>query len=475
MATGATLGSAGLLLPALTDVAQAADLDAGSIPRFTRAMPLPQVLRPSLEAGGAAFYRMTMRESTAEIVPGLRTRVRTFNGSFSGPVIRAVSGRPVVIAQTNALDVDTAIHLHGGHVPPESDGAPMDLVPARGGTRAYVYPNQQPHANLWFHDHAHHMESENVFRGLTAFYLLTDDIERGLNLPSGDQDVPIALRDARFDSDGQFVYAMGDFQQRNVILANGSAWPYFEVEARRYRLRLFNTSNQRFFKVGLSDGSEFTQIGSDGGLLAAPFPTTSLPLSPGERADVVVDFSRYPVGTRLVLSNGQDGPDALTAQLLQFRVVAAKGPDTSTVPDVLRTLPALPAPTAFRDVALSMDEGPVAPGTEPQGYINGQVYDPDRVDTVIPYGSTEVWTVTNTNRFIPHNLHIHLVQFRVLERNGRPVVSGPESGLKDTVSLFPGETVKLQATFTGYRGRYLYHCHLIDHAAMGMMATMQIV
>ncbi|MFJ9606058.1 multicopper oxidase family protein [Kitasatospora sp. NPDC101176] len=474
VAASATLGTAGLLLPALTDVAQAADLDASTIPKFAQAMPVPQPLEPYSDDGDADVYKLTMKETTAEIVPGFRTAVRTYGDSFPGPLIQATSGRPVVIHQTNRLSVDTSVHLHGGHVPAKSDGAPMDLIAAGGGRRTYVYPNQQPHANLWFHDHAHHMESENVFRGLAGLYLLTDDVEDGLDLPDEEQDVPIALRDARFDSAGQLVYVMGD-RLRNVVLANGKAWPYFEVATRRYRFRVFNTSNQRFFKLALSDGSAFQQIGSDGGLLPAPLTTTSVFLSPGERADVVVDFGHYPVGTTLVLKNTFGDQSAPTAQVLQFRVTRRERDDTEPLPDTLRTLPELPAATTTRDFKLSMDEGPATPGAMPMAYINGLVYDSDRIDTVIPYGSTEIWTVTNTNQRMPHNFHLHLVQFRVLERGGKPVTSGPECGLKDTVSLLPGESVKLQATFTGYRGEYLYHCHLIDHAAMGMMGTMKIV
>lgn len=268
---------------------------------------------------------------------------------------------------------------------------------------------------------------------------------------------------------------MSDFLNRNVILANGKAWPYFEVAARKYRFRLFNTANARFFSLGLSDGSQFQQIGSDGGLLAAPYPTTSMPLSPGERADIVIDFSQYPVGTNLVLTNAASappgGPTAQVTQVLQFRVTRT-AEDESSVPSELRRLPELPGATVARSIELHMDETGLPTA---QGYINGKVYDDTRVDTTITYGSTEIWTVTNTNHYAPHNFHIHLVQFRVLERNGQPVTSGPESGLKDTIHLMPKETVKLQATFTGFRGRYLYHCHILDHSSMGMMATMEIV
>ncbi|MFI5687609.1 multicopper oxidase family protein [Streptomyces sp. NPDC051636] len=470
--TGA-LGGAGLLVPAMSSPAQATDLDPTTIPQFQQAMPVPKVLQPTRVSGTTSYYEMTMKEADAEILPGRLTRVRTFNGNFPGPLIKAVSGRRVVVKQTNGLSVPASVHLHGAHVPQSSDGSPMDLIAPGGGTKTYTYPNAQPHANLWFHDHAHHLESETVYRGLTGFYLLTDDVERSLDLPSGTYDVPIALRDARFDDSGQLVYSMGDFMKRTVLLANGRAWPYFAVAARKYRFRLFNTANLRFFTLQLSDGSAFQQIGSDGGLLEKPVDVTSVTLSPGERADIVVDFSRYAAGTRLILANTAPmlpgDPADQVGRVLQFRVT---GPavDTSSVPATLRKLPAPGSATVNRSFELSMDET----GATMDAFINGKAYDMDRIDTEVEYGATEIWTVHNANVFTPHNFHIHLVQFRVLERDGKPVTSGPESGLKDTVAIPPGGTVKLQATFTGYEGTYVYHCHMFDHAAMGMMANFRV-
>ncbi|MCF3136755.1 multicopper oxidase family protein [Streptomyces olivochromogenes] len=448
----------------------AANVDAPAIEKFKLRMPVPRVLTPYSTSDGVDRYRITMRTTQAEILPGLRTTVETYGGYFPGPVIRARSGRPVAITQRNSLDMPTSVHLHGSSVPAIDDGGPMETI-APGGSRLYTYPNQQSHASLWFHDHAHHMESEHVYRGLYGTYLLTDAEERSLPLPCGAYDVPIAIRDAQFDAAGQFVYVMGDFQNRTTLMANGVAYPRFEVAARKYRLRLLNSSNLRSFRLRLADGGEIVQIGSDGGLLTKPNPTDAVFLSPGERVDVVVDFSRYAVGTQLVLENTllNGGPAELLGQVMRFDVVRT-ATDRSEIPSALRELPPLPQPTAERTVVLSMDE---TGGANAKGYINGKTYDPDRVDDFIRHGASEVWTVTNTNRFVPHNIHLHLVQFRVLERNGQPPAPA-EAGLKDTVMLMPGETVKLQATFDTYRGTYLYHCHLIDHAAMGMMAQFKV-
>ncbi|WP_371650375.1 MULTISPECIES: multicopper oxidase family protein [unclassified Streptomyces] len=469
--TGA-VGGAGLLIPALSSEAQAqaTDIDPTTIPKFALEMPVPETLKPDRISGTTAYYSFEMQEVQTEIIPGKQTTVRTFDGHFPGPWIKACSGHRVVVTQKNNLPTPTSIHLHGGHVPESSDGTPMDLIQP-GGEKTYTYPNSQPNANLWFHDHAHHVESENVFRGLTGFYTLMDLPEKALGLPSGAYDVPIAIRDARFDDNGQLIYQMNDFRGRNVILANGKAWPYFEVAARKYRFRLYNTANMRFFTLKLSDGSTVQQIGGDGGLLEAPVTTDTISVTAGERADVVIDFSKYPVGTTVQIVNTENVPAGVPpTPVLQFRVTR-QAADYSRVPAKLRTLPALPTPTVNRNVVLRVDEG-VADG---MGYIDEKVYDGNRVDNTIKYGDTEVWTVSNVNQRVPHNFHIHLVQFRVLERNGVPVTSGPETGLKDTVRLMPGEKIKVQATFTGYRGKYVYHCHMFDHAAMGMMATMEVV
>ncbi|MFF2041094.1 multicopper oxidase family protein [Kitasatospora sp. NPDC058170] len=441
----------------------------GPVVPFTTAMPIPPVLSPTSTDGGADTYTVTMLKVRTRILPGRLTEVLTYNGSFPGPTIRARSGRKVVVKQVNRLDRPVSVHLHGARVPVDSDGGPMNLVNP-GAAKTYTYPNDQPHAPLWYHDHAHHMESEHVYRGLSGFYLLTDEAERALPLPSGQYELPIALRDARFDEAGRLVYQMDDPFNRTTILANGRPWPYVEVAARKYRLRLLNSSNLRFFSLRLADGGPMTLIGTDGGLLERPFTTDTVDLSPGERADVVIDFSRYPIGTRLVLQNTlPPGPAELTGQVLRFDVVRAAY-DASSVPSRLRTLPALAAPTAQRAVVLRMDEDGRA---NPQATIDGRVYDENRVDARVAFGASEVWTVTNANQLAPHNFHLHLVQFRVLERNGAPAAPA-EAGLKDTVRLLPGETVRLQATFDSYRGRYPYHCHLLDHSAMGMMAQLEI-
>ncbi|MFE0646624.1 multicopper oxidase family protein [Streptomyces sp. NPDC058877] len=441
-------------------------------PAFSVRMPRLPELSPTSTLGGVDWYRVVLKESVHEVLPGSQTRALTFDGHFPGPVIRARTGRPVVIRHHNALSDPVSVHLHGGSVSQANDGGPMDTFDP-GSSRTYTYLNRQPGAPLWFHDHAHHLESEHVYRGLSGSYLLSDETERSLPLPRGQYEVPLALRDAHFDEAGQLLYVMDDVFGRSTLLANGRPTPYFPVAARKYRFRLLNSSNMRFFQLRLSDGGSMVQIGSDGGLLERPHVTDSIGLSPAERADVVIDFSRYRVGSQVVLENtlGPGTPEEV-GRVLRFDVVRS-AEDPSSVPEVLRTLPAvasLPAPAVHRSIVLSMDEDG---REEPRGLMDGKVWQMGRIDQTIRHGDSEIWTVTNANKIIPHNFHMHLVQFRVLERNGGPV-GAEEAGLKDTVRLFPGETVKLHATFNTYRGTYVYHCHLLDHSAMGMMANFRV-
>ncbi|HEX2313497.1 MAG TPA: multicopper oxidase family protein [Thermomonospora sp.] len=466
---GAVTGAA-LALPVTQGSAAAARTRTTTTGPFTVRMPVPPVLRPTSSTSTTDTYVMEVKEGVEQLLPGKTTTVFGYTGTFVGPTIKARKDRKVIVRQTNGFTGHRhiATHLHGGHLPPEHDGHPMDVLHP-GDTREYHYNNRQSAATLWYHDHAHHEESENVFRGLAGFYLLCDPAEDYLRLPSGEFDVPIMLRDARFADDGSLVYVMDDFANRKTILVNGRNQPYFPVKARKYRFRFLNASNLRPFELRLQDGSQMIQIGGDQGLLPKPAPMTGFTTWPGERHEIVIDFSRYPVGTKVVLENvlGETDGERL---IMRFDVVATAS-DSSLVPATLAPAPSLPPATNTRDVVL----GPVDPVTNSM-LIDGKTFDHNRIDNTIKLGTTEIWRIRNAeSQFpIPHNLHIHLVKFKVLDRNGAPPPAG-ETGWKDTVTVLPGETVRVQATFGGYTGRYVYHCHLIDHASMGMMAQMEIV
>nr|WP_237536691.1 multicopper oxidase domain-containing protein [Streptomyces sp. SID5785] len=427
--------------------------------------PLGGGTRGRRHGAGYDVYRLSPRDTDVSLVPGTTTRMRLFNGEVA-PVIRATRGRPVVIQQTNGLEVPFAMHLHGGHVPAHDDGHPDDQL-VTGAGRAFYYPNDQRAASLWLHDHSLHAHVENVYYGAVAGYLLTDAFEERLPLPKGRYDVPLYLRDAKFDDDSALVYDMDGFMKRPTVLVNGSPRPYFEVDARKYRIRLTNTSNERAFQFQLGKSDEFTHIGSDGGLLPAPVAVRQLELWPAERQEIVIDFSRYPVGSQVVLSNALAYPGE-APEVMRFDVVRA-AEDRSQVPERLRAAPDLGKPTVEREFVMSFDP---ASG---QHLINGKAFDPQRVDMRPRRGTTEVWTVRNTDtKFgIPHSMHVHLEHFEVLDRDGVPPAPG-EAGLKDTVTVMPGQSVRFKIKFTDYTGKFMYHCHLLSHMTMGMMGQMDV-
>lgn len=447
------------------------------VTRFTTPMPILPVHHPVRRSHDTDFYVSVARPARSEIVPGMLTEVLTYDGVLGGRVIHAQAGRRVVVLQRNASDRPISVHLHGGVTPSRYDGAPDDLV-LPGEHKVYVYANEQPAAFLWRHDHVHPQHhhdggaghvpghGENVYRGMASPYVIKDRDETALGLPSGKYEIPLVLRDHAIDGSGQLVYTMDDAAGRSILSVNGAAWPVLEVSARKYRFRILNASNLRFFALALSDNAPFTQIGGDVGLLPAPFRTPVVVLSPGERSDVIVDFSSIAPGTEITLRNYAAAPAAPEADVLRF-VVGDPVEDESVVPSTLPAVAEPPRPTVRRTIELGTD----ASG---QGFINGLVFDPGRIDTQVQFGTTEEWTIRNVDPYRIHNFHTHLAHFRVLTRNGNPV--GPdEAGWKDTVQVLAGQEVVLRMTFDRHRGKYTYHCHFLDHSDMGMMANLQVV
>jgi spore coat protein A len=456
---------------------------------FTVPLPVPPVARPARTDASTDYYEITQREASAEILPGLRTPILGYDGMFPGPTIVSRSGRRTVVRHRNELAVPTVVHLHGGHTPAESDGHPADLVVPPDwdmghgmggrvsvGQRDYEYPCRQRAATLWYHDHRMDFTGPAVYRGLAGFHLIHDDEEDALPLPRGERDVPIMITDRSFDADGAFAYPAVDETMRvlpgveddfmegvlgDVLLVNGAPWPVFEVEAARYRLRILNASNARRYRLSVP-GVPFVHIGADGGLLAGPATLESLTVTPGERFDVVLDFSRQRPGTELTVLNGLGSGS--TASVMRFRVTR-RVRDDSHVPDRLSSVPRLDAARAVRTREWRFASGEA--GDHTSWLINGATFDPARIDADVRLGDLEVWRVVSD---LHHPVHLHLDPFQVLSRRGE--VPRPEdAGWKDTVDVRPSEYVDLAVRFTGYAGKYVLHCHNLEHEDMAMMAT----
>ncbi|MDT3444774.1 multicopper oxidase family protein [Pseudofrankia sp. BMG5.37] len=457
-------------------------------------LPVPPVARPVRTDPTTDFYEIVQREADLELLPGLRTRVFGYDGLFPGPTLISRSGRPTVVTHHNQLAVPVAVHLHGGHTPADSDGHPTDLIlPTAGwsdqthathggavtaGQRDYTYPMRQRAATLWYHDHRMDSTAAQVYRGLAGFHLVTDDEEAALPLPRGDRDIPLMITDRAFDADGSFRYPTPDHALHttggvtdtymegvlgDVILVNGAPWPVLEVAAARYRLRLLNASNARRYQLRLAPArTPFIQIGSDGGLLDHPVEQTTILLAPGERADVVVDFAAFPPGTAVTMNNTLGAGS--TAQIMLFRVTG-RASDDSHVPARLSHVEPLRRSQAVRTRDWRFRRAPT--GEHPSWLINDRPFDPARIDADVTLGDVEIWRFTSD---LHHPVHAHLNPFQVLSRRGG--APGPyDLGWKDTVDVSPSETVEVLVRFTDYAGRYLLHCHNLEHEDMAMMAA----
>ena len=437
-------------------------------------LPTPPVLSPVRTDATTDYYEITQRAATAEILPGLHTPLWTYEGTFPGPTLVSRSGRRTVVRHTNTLPHPVVVHLHGGHTPHDSDGYPSDLVHPHAA-RTYDYPLDQRAATLWYHDHRMGFTGQSVWYGLAGFHLLHDDEDDALPLPRGDRDLPLMITDRAFDASGAMPYPSVDPAKPgvtepymngvlgDVILVNGAPWPVARVARVRHRLRLLNASNARRYRLELdpppAGGGGFVQIGGDGGLLDRPRTHDALVLASAERADVVVDFARYAPGTRVRLRNTLGAGS--TEDVLAFDVGPRGAADDTRVPARLSDLPRLNPEdaTVTRDFLFqnSGDDG---------WTINGQPYDPAHPLATPRRGQLERW------RFITdvhHPVHVHLNHFQVLTRDGEE--PGPyDHGWKDTVDLQPAQAVEILVRFTDYAGRYVLHCHNLEHEDMAMMA-----
>jgi spore coat protein A len=504
------VAAAAFVVPWLVETEQTGSQLTSAVPlpaQFIRPLPVPPVLRPGSHPDypGADYYELVESVARQEILPGVLTEIWGYNGIYPGPTIVSRTGRRTVVRQTNTLPVPTVTHLHGGHTPPDSDGFPTDLLYAASGPgaddqhmsmpgmvsdprartavgqRVYDYPMSQRAATLWYHGHRMGFTAPDNYRGLAGFHLIHDEEEEALPLPKGDRDIPLMITDRVFAADGSFGYPALDSKLLttpgtlaeympgvlgDVILVNGASWPIAEVAAARYRLRLLNASNARRYGLALDPpppgGGGLVQIGSDGGLLDRPISHDSIEIAPAERFDVVVDFSRCRVGQEITLVN-QLGVGS-TASVMRFRVTHSVV-DSSAVPDQLTTLDRLDPGQATKERRFLFQY------RAETWLINDQPFDPVNPIATVNLGDTEVWKFTSD---FHHSVHVHLVQFLVVSRNGRPP-SPYDSGWKDTVDLRPAELVSVIARFSGYRGRYVMHCHNLEHEDMAMMATIEVV
>jgi FtsP/CotA-like multicopper oxidase with cupredoxin domain len=448
-----------------------ADDFAARTPTFAATLPIPPSAKPVRSDQDGDVYELAIRAGSAQPLEGPPTPILGYDGVWPGPTIRAQRGRPVRIRFKNELADKVSVHNHGLHTAASSDGHPLDHI-ATGKVKEYLYPNDQTPGTYWYHDHAMGLTGPHVYQGLAGLYLIEDPAEAALRLPSGAYDVPIVLQDRVFDAGNALVYTVNAGTMftgylGNTMCTNGVHVPRFEVAARRYRFRFLNGANSRNFRLALDDNAPLVQIASDGALLRAPIARTAVDLAPSERADCVIDFSRYPVGTKLLLKN-QDPTWPTLPDVMRFDVVR-KERDDSAIPDKLAVIERLDVtkPAETRTIKFGLADG--------RWTLNGLLYDPARVDFRPKLGTTEIWQLHNTEATQMHPFHQHLVKVQVLDIDGAP--PPPHlAGWKDTVPVGPSAKVRIAMRFTGvYTGVYVFHCHKLEHEDSAMMLQQEIV
>jgi len=491
-------------------------LDLEHLAPFVDPLPIPPIAKPigtrlnPARKTEVPFYKIPIQEFFSKIHRDVQpTRFWGYGNSMPGPTIEARSGEPIFVEWLNQLppkhflpidhnlmgaekgkpESRTVVHVHGGRVPPASDGWPESWY-GPGKSATSQYPNEQEAALLWYHDHAMGINRLNVCAGMAGLYVIRDSFEDSLNLPKGEFEIPLVLMDRMLRADGQIYYPVTVLPDApwipeyagDAVLINGKLLPYLNVQPRKYRFRVANASNGRFYFLSLENGAVMQQIGTDQGLLPAPVNVNLLSIAPGERADIVVDFREHR-GQQILLRN-------LATTLMQFRVATEAADDPSSLPMELRPVPKMTESSATVTRKLTLEEVDDLLSEPMVHLLDGKRWH-EPVSEKPVLGSTEIWEFLNLTDDT-HPIHLHLVRFQILDRRPIDVLSyihkkqliyigdavspePSEAGWKDTVRATPGASTRIIVKFEGYTGRYVWHCHILEHEDNEMMRPYEIV
>jgi len=456
-------------------------------------LPIPQVM----EVGPGAGNTLTAMKGTRAFIDGTASNTLGYEQDYLGPLLRFQRGRTANIDVVNRTDDPITAHWHGMHVPGHLDGGPQ-LAFDPGKTWSPELPVDHPAATLWYHSHVHGRTADQVYRGLAGMIIIDDpDVVDPLPRDYGVNDFPLIVQDRSFDRSGRMTYDLGMMDMMlgfrgSEILVNGAIRPKLTVPAGLVRLRLLNASNARMYNFSFTDGRQFHQVASDGGLLPAPVAMESLRLAPAERAEIVVDFtdrSAVRLVSRNVSSGGMmggggimgGGDNAAPLDIMSFDVGGAAAIGPVTLPASLPSdMSDLGAPVRTRDFTLNVHAGSMIGsmfnnliGRDGQIMgINGESYDMGRIDLTVPMGETELWRI-NTDMMV-HPFHVHGTSFQVVKMGGRPV-DPKQVGLKDVV-LVEGATEILVRFDKQAKNEtpFMYHCHILEHEDAGMMGQFTV-
>ncbi|HEX2175837.1 MAG TPA: multicopper oxidase domain-containing protein [Nocardioidaceae bacterium] len=487
---------------------EAGALDVSQLPRpFAARFTRPPVLKPINweydETGRLVrqVYEVTAKEGLANIIPGFRTRLWGYNGLVPGPTIKVPQGVEATLRVRNRLpathplfghDFNTSTHLHGSASLPQYDGY-ADDISHPGDYKDYQYPNWQPARTIWYHDHAVHTTAMNAYSGLAAQYHIHDRIERRL-LPQGEFDVPLTVTDAMFAADGQLTY--DDESQSglygDVILVNGRPWPTMKVKRRVYRFRILVASISRSYRWQLGAGDPLHIVATDSGLMPRTQTVTQFRHGASERYEVLIDFRNYRPGQQVILqnlSNDNNRDYDHTDKVMAFEILDDSSgagqfdrsdPTWNRIPDRLMNS----HPMSLRPEQSVANRHLELGRTGSEWTINDLTWSAVAAsgfqDVVADpgLGDVEIWTLENSSGGWFHPLHIHLIDFKVLDRNGAPPMPH-ELGPKDVVYLGENETVRVLAQFGDRKrpeaqGRYMVHCHNLVHEDHDMMVQFAV-
>jgi spore coat protein A len=508
-------GAAGLTIPFGHEASGSSIslLSSAKMPKpYTRKFVHQQVLKPynkvkDKDGTWCHYYSVTAKQGTAKLVDGLGTPVLGYTGNeyapglvptgqagqVPGPLIKVDQGTKIVMAMHNQLPgvhptfgtpLKISTHLHGSASLPQYDGYANDVTPS-GLKKFYHYPNFQPARTLWYHDHGVHFTAQNAYSGLAAQYHLHDPIERKL-LPQGEYDVPITLSDIAFKANGSQLY--DDRSQSglwgDVILVNGQPWPVMQVKPAIYRFRFLNASISRSYRPTTSPAVPMYMVGTDGGIAPKSQQISSWRHGNAERYEILIDFRK--MAGKSVFLNNLSNPNNRdfdhTGKIMRFDVAAA-GTLPPTTDRAFTEIPIdlVPSEAMSLTQTSSMKVRNVrVERTNGLWALNGQTWDDVMASgfrTVLAnpkLGDTEVWNIENKSGGWFHPVHIHLVDFKILSRNGKPAFAY-EQGPKDVVYVGEGETVKLIMKFGDEKapvrnvGKYMVHCHNLVHEDHDMM------
>ncbi len=460
------------------------NLAYGQNPLFIPSTLSGNTINLSLQNGSVNFY------------PGNATQTMGVNGNLLGPTILLDRYQTVTMNVTNNLTDTTTIHWHGMHVAPQNDGGPHTVIPP-GTTWSPSFPVLDWATTNWYHPHLHMKTNEHVQKGIAGMIIVRDDIEAALDLPRtyGVDDIPLVIQTKAFDASNQIITL--ETALDTSLMINGTIDPISNLPAQVVRLRLLNGSSERVYNIGFSSNQTFYQIGSDGGLLTAPVALTRLRIAPGERMEILVDFTGMQGQNTALMSYGSELPSAIYGasqpgmgagqtipnytlnplnganfQLLGISIGAQTSNPITTIPSSLVAHSPWLQANASTTRTLTFSPQTMGP-TAIQGpfLINMMPFDMMMINQYIPFENTEIWTLTN-NTPIAHPFHIHDVQFYVLDING---VAPPanQQGRKDVI-LVPagGGVVRFITKFEDFYNDtipYMYHCHMLTHEDGGMM------